>query len=111
MQELVFHEPCQNDGFKKWAYQHPATTHNFILGTTKEGPSDPELEVHLEVLERREDFGSASWVTNPCLSHSPTGLVAVGVDAQLFDKVAGKLAESGDIDKARLEAREARFFL
>ena len=28
-----------------------------------------------------------------------SGLVAVGVDEALFDKVAGKLAESGDLEK------------
>ena len=28
------------------------------------------------------------------------GLVAVGVDGELFQKVAGKLAQSGDLEKA-----------
>ncbi|CAE7514711.1 ITGB1BP2 [Symbiodinium sp. CCMP2592] len=36
------------------------------------------------------------------------GLVAVGVDADLFDKVAGKLAESGDLEKV-CEVLKSRF--
>ena len=62
-------------------------------------------QTHVESLQAcEEDRFFASVVTWKWMKQHPIknhgGLVAVGVDADLFDKVAEKLATSGDLEKA-----------